>query len=488
VAPAPTAAPAATPEPATAPAFAAPPAGPSSALDSSFRYQTPQVAHRWRGVAWSAAYLGLQLGFYALNGSPTAAQYDEKIRPADKLFHGAWSLDANSIRTNFVGHPIEGALFHQMARGSRLPVWEAALWSVAGATAWELIEFREYGSLNDLVVTPVGGVALGEPLFQLGAHLDRMPRTTGRTVLAWVVSPWKKLDDLVDGAKLDRGDPADRLETSLWGEAGQARGGWTRGQVGLGLAWRLVRDPDYGAAGHDRRAWVAGEVTGLSLGGAFSGAGLDEGHLESWALLAASYARAIDEGRRGGDLLAGAGVALDLRRHAWVEAGPADLLAMVHVPRLHAEARWLSGELTLVGRLDASLAFGGVRSFALDQDPAAVPPGELPTVQTGYDYHFAVGPAVRPALAARWRGATLEGSFRGDWLRPVLEPDPTPGAHPTARLEDRWTEVAARAAWRFAGGLELGARADWRGSSADAVTATAEDRRVALTVGWIDGG
>jgi hypothetical protein len=118
-----------------------------------------------------------------------------------------------------------------------------------------------------------------------------------------------------------------------------------------------------------------------------------------------------------------------------------------------------------------------------------VPPETLPTVQEGYDYHFAAGPAVRPAVALRLGAASLEASWRGDWLWPVLEPDPTPGAHPTARLEERWSEAAARAAWRFPGGLELGAQAawGWRWSRAGDVTASAADRRVALTVGWADG-
>ena len=77
-----------------------------------------------------------------------------------------------------------------------------------------------------------------------------------------------------------------------------------------------------------------------------------------------------------------------------------------------------------------------------------------------------------------------------DRLWPVVNPDATPGKRPTARLEERWQEATARTAWRLGGGLELGARADWfwRWSRADALTATAADRRLVLTVGWAGGG
>jgi len=459
--------------------------------DLALRYEAPQPPRRLRAGALIGAYLGLQLAGYAVKGSPTAAHYDRRFDLADKLWGGAWSLDGNSLRTNMVAHPVMGAAMYQMARGARLSAWESLLWSAAGSAAWEVVEYHEQGSLNDLLVTPVGGAALGEPLFQLGAHLDRLPRTTGREVLSWLVSPWKKLGDLVDGARPARGEPDGRLEVTAFGEVAQARGGGSsRPQAATGLAWRLVRIPDRGAPGRGGGAFRSGEVTGLALSAGASAGALEDVRLESWALLAGGYARDLDAVGRGADLLLGAGLALDLRRHAWVEAGPADTLGLVHAPRLHLEARWLGDGPSLTAGLDAALALGGVRSFALDRFPGAVPPEALPTVQRGYQYHLASGPALRAALTLRAGPASLSAALRADWLRAVLRPDPLPGAAPDARLDDRWLEGALRAAWRLPGGLSLGAGAEWRErwSRAGATTILAAERRLALTVGWEVGG
>ena len=422
--------------------------------DDSFRYLEPQVAHPWRAAAWIGLELSLHMADYLLTARPPGPIYDTVYTPWDKLAHGAVSYDANTYRTNFLGHPFMGASMYQLARGNREPAWLASLYALGGSTTWELIEFQEKASINDLVVTPVAGVALGEALFQMAAHLDRSPPSVARTVLAWLAAPWKKVADAVDGARLARGAPADRLESRASAGAASTDGvEGRRGELRASAGWRLWRDADYGAPGHHTSAWLDGQATGLWVSAAAGASGVTDARLSSSALLASLYARSIGPSGRGADLVAGVGAGFDLGGHDWTRAGPFDLAGTVDVPRATLQARWLDGPLRLTARLDAALRFGGSRSFALDGDPGSVPFDTLPSVQQQNGYHFGVGGMLQPALELAWARPRS---------RPLAAPNSWTGS-PT-QIRPRATTPAR--SWRSSGVRRPGAwpGASWTGS------------------------
>jgi hypothetical protein len=425
---------------------------------------------------------------YLSTTRPPGPVYATVYGPWEKLAHGATSFDSNTFRTNFAGHPFMGATLYQLARGNRLTTWGSALAVLAGSTTWELIEFHEKASINDLIVTPVAGIALGEPLLQLAAHLDRSTASSGRTGLAWLAAPWKKLGDALDDADLARGAPADTFDGRVQlGAATSAGPGGRRGEVRAAVGWQLWRDPDYGRPGAVRHTWLDAQASRFELSGAVAAEGITDARLSSSVLLAALYARTIDAQGRGTDLVAGAGVGFDLGGHAWTRDRPFDLAGTVELPRLSLQGRWLTGPLRLTARLDAALRFGGSRSFALDGDPAAVAFDSLPTVQQQFGYHFGLGGSLRPALLLAWGPAALQLAWRGERLDGLRGPDPVDGHHPSARLDERWDLATARASWSFGGWLELavdgGRRRRW--SRADARTVTATERCWGLTLALI---
>jgi Domain of unknown function (DUF3943) len=457
--------------------------------DDTFRYLEPQVAHPWRAAGWIGLELSLHMAQYLLTERPPGPIYETAYTPWDKVAHGAVSFDANTFRTNFLGHPFMGASMYQLARGSREPAWLASLYALVGSTTWELIEFQEKASINDLVVTPVAGVALGEALFQLAAHLDRSPPSTTRTVLAWLAAPWKKVNDAIDGATPARGTPDDTLEARVAvGGAGVRDAGGQRGEARVSGGWRLWRDADFGTPGHATRAWLDGQASSLEASVAAGSHGVTDARFQSSALLAALYARALDAGGRGTDLVAGLGPGFELRGHAWSAAGPFDLAGLVEIPRGALEGRWLAGPARITLRLDAALVFGGSRSFALDGAPGAAPNDTLPTVQQQHGYHFGLGGSFRAGVELAAGPASLALAWRADALDGLGNPDPTPGYHPSARLEERWNESALRAAWRLGGWLELAADAGWRRrwSRADATTRAASERWLGAMLGAVE--
>ncbi len=78
-----------------------------------------------------------------------------------------WDRDKPYI--NYIGHPYFGGVYYQIARKSGYRQWDSFIYSAMMSTFyWELgVEaFAEVPSVQDLVVTPVGGWLVGEWMFQ----------------------------------------------------------------------------------------------------------------------------------------------------------------------------------------------------------------------------------------------------------------------------------------------------------------------------------
>lgn len=78
-----------------------------------------------------------------------------------------WDRDVWYI--NYIGHPYFGGVYYQVARKSGYRQWDSFMYSVMMSTFyWEygLEAFAEVPSIQDLVVTPVGGWLWGEWSYQ----------------------------------------------------------------------------------------------------------------------------------------------------------------------------------------------------------------------------------------------------------------------------------------------------------------------------------
>ena len=189
-----------------------------------------------------------------------------------------WDLD--DFVVNQMGHPYQGNNYFNAARANGLNFWEAAGLTAFGSGTWEYFGETNHASLNDLVNTTLGGIALGE-MFNRVAWLVRDTRATGRRRL------WKEIGamaiDPVTGAKrFLSGDssrlsdkPADMVPSRLGGIAS------------AGALWRgsntdaFASDPDpfleldllYGdpTTGRSRTPYDAfGVVLRFGGGGSFS--------------------------------------------------------------------------------------------------------------------------------------------------------------------------------------------------------------------------
>ena len=177
-------------------------------VPSTFAYEAPAEVNRIRALLELTGVYAFGFTFLPCDES-SAARLRRGIQlvhlPGEALLGIGWQLDVNGLNTNFVGHPFGGSMYYTMARSNGLNVAESTAFAIGGSLLWELFgEVREYVSINDMIVTPLAGLAIAEPIFQLGAFFDRSSPRLHNRILGAVFAPIKSLNDWLDGRVLAR--------------------------------------------------------------------------------------------------------------------------------------------------------------------------------------------------------------------------------------------------------------------------------------------
>jgi hypothetical protein len=310
-------------------------------------------------------------------------------------------FDTNRFDTNAVGHPIAGFLEYQAARSNGFGPIGSTLIDFAGAVFWEyVIEYREYPSINDIVVNTACGIGLGEPLREIGVALGR-DHSVAHRAMGWVFAPFDSLHGLMDPP---RAAPVRStwLRTRLWSGLSEAwvpdGGGRTETSVGLDL--ELVTQPSYGEPGAGSGWSRTGAWSRLDARLDLAGEGMVGVRVSTRTSLFGQYARDIadtPEGPTGWGRFIGAasGFELDVRQLG-VDR---DQIASLHLfgPQLSLDAHLGAATLRweLLGYFDLAMVhanvFGPVSPFI----PTPHPTSALRSHGYYYGYGATVGSRVR---------------------------------------------------------------------------------------------
>jgi hypothetical protein len=170
-------------------------------------------AHPLRAAGEVLVWVGLGTAYYWVKKDVNRLDWD---RPnlADRILFEAVRFDNNLGTTNNVLHPLGGAAYYGFTRVNGLPPGWSFLYAFTASTLWEYaLEWRELVSINDLIFTPIGGLAIGEFAFQLGEYLASAPGKTtvaqdiARVGLGWPAMVHRAIDKPVPPPPL----PADNL-------------------------------------------------------------------------------------------------------------------------------------------------------------------------------------------------------------------------------------------------------------------------------------
>lgn len=108
---------------------------------------------------------------------------------------------------NYVGHPYCGGIFYMGARGAGYKVIPSFLYTTAMSTVfWEygIEAFAEVPSVQDLILTPIAGAAVGECFFSLNKYIrNNDNRLFGKKwaghIAMWLTNPLNSFTDLLNG-------------------------------------------------------------------------------------------------------------------------------------------------------------------------------------------------------------------------------------------------------------------------------------------------
>lgn len=107
-----------------------------------------------------------------------------------------WVWDQDSFSVNHIGHPYQGSFYYIAGRTNGLSFAESALLTMGNSICWELFYESERPSINDLIGTSLGGIAVGEMLHRL--YLDANDRGFPASFL---ISPMDAFNTVVTGKR-----------------------------------------------------------------------------------------------------------------------------------------------------------------------------------------------------------------------------------------------------------------------------------------------
>jgi len=107
-----------------------------------------------------------------------------------------WVWDQDSFSVNHIGHPYQGSFYYIAGRANGLSFLESSALTMSGSICWELVYETETPSLNDLLGTTLGGIAMGEMLHRL--YLDAEENGFPASFL---ISPMDAFNTIVTGER-----------------------------------------------------------------------------------------------------------------------------------------------------------------------------------------------------------------------------------------------------------------------------------------------
>jgi hypothetical protein len=164
--------------------------------------------HYLRAAGEMVILLGIGSGLYYASADRWEASDYKTV--GERFRNLRASFDTSTFNTNALGHPGAGTTYVAFARTNGLSIPMSFVYAAVSSAVWELaLEVPENPSLNDFVITPVSGVAIGEVLLHTGDYFNSAPGKPRwyQSVLGLIFGIPQRIHRAIDGT--------DRPATSL---------------------------------------------------------------------------------------------------------------------------------------------------------------------------------------------------------------------------------------------------------------------------------
>jgi hypothetical protein len=115
-----------------------------------------------------------------------------------------WIWCEDPLSASFFGHPYHGSQFFNTARSLGLSFWESIPYAAAGYPPWGYLFENGPPSINDTIMSALGGVHLGEIEYRLSSLvLDNTASGANRTwreILGFIIDPIRGFNRLIGAA------------------------------------------------------------------------------------------------------------------------------------------------------------------------------------------------------------------------------------------------------------------------------------------------
>ena len=256
----------------------APPTKPIEPLDDNGLDQ-PVVAHPYINTVWQTALaIGVGAVWYLRHGTDERwgramewRSWRRRMLTTDDI-----TFDSDHFNTNAVGHPFDGTVYYQIARGNGLGPAGAFVSSVVASTFWEyLVEIPENPSLNDLLITPLSGAIIGESTYRLGRYLAQSGAGPSRCAGALLFAPVATVNEPPLCHRKPRLLPRARLGFAVGFNRAIFNGNTVRDEFAVRLGSEIVSNSSYERPGKGSVAVAPGEWVSLIGDGRFGAGQID---------------------------------------------------------------------------------------------------------------------------------------------------------------------------------------------------------------------
>lgn len=187
---------------------------------NTFKDESPKNKHYLRAGIELATALGFGAIHYQIEREAMSRDWDfptAKEAWRSKVVTGkAYRFDDNSHGVN-EGHSYAGMIYYMIARSNGFTSLESALYNLAASSAWEfLVEYREVVSINDQILTPLGGFAIGEAYHQIAKIFRKNKNSVVDQTLSAIFDTPTAMNSWIDGHYGSSKGKVQYFDTDFW--------------------------------------------------------------------------------------------------------------------------------------------------------------------------------------------------------------------------------------------------------------------------------